>query len=138
MEPQRFPLTDKVIGCAIEVHKVLGPGLLESTYERCLAHELALNGLRSVWQAPLPVAYKGVNLDCGYRVDLLVDTDVIVEVKSVAALLPIHDAQVLTYLRLTGARHALLFNFNCLTLKAGLRSFVGRGKQVPADDGGGS
>jgi GxxExxY protein len=86
---------------------------------------------------PLPITYKGARLDCGYRLDLVVDDDVIVEVKSVEKLLPIHTAQVLTYLRLTDARQALLINFNGLTLKSGLRSYLGRGKSVPSETGGG-
>src|SRR6187401_277402 len=132
-ELQKDPIVGEIIAAAIEVHRQLGPGLLESTYQFCLAWELASRGIPFLVQAPMPLTYKNERLDCGYRVDLLVDTDVIVEIKSVEALKPIHDAQVMTYLRLSGARHALLINFNCTTLKAGLRSFVGYGKRVPPD-----
>jgi GxxExxY protein len=121
------PVVDVIIGAAIEVHKLLGPGLLESTYRACLQYELFHRELQSVREAPVPVVYKGNRIDCGYRIDLLVDGDVIVEVKSVESLLPIHTAQVMTYLRLTGARRALLMNFNGITLKEGLRSFLGHG-----------
>jgi len=131
---QRDPIASEIIGGAIEVHRELGPGLLESAYQACLAHELLERGLIVERQVPVPVFFKGIRLDCGYRLDLLVNSDVIVEVKSVERLLPIHDAQVLSYLRLTGARRALLFNFNELTLKQGLRSFLGYGKKVPATD----
>ena len=129
---QRDPIANEIIGGAIEVHRELGPGLLESAYQACLAHELLERGLIVERQVPVPVFFKGIRLDCGYRLDLLVNSDVIVEVKSVERLLPIHDAQVLTYLRLTGARRVLLLNFNELTLKQGLRSFLGPGKKVPA------
>ena len=119
-------VVDQIIGAAIKVHRTLGPGLLESVYETCLAYELRKRGLRTKRQVALPVVYEDVRLDAGYRVDLLVDDDIIVEVKSAKALEPIHSAQVITYLKLTNARHALLFNFNSATLKSGLRSFVGR------------
>jgi GxxExxY protein len=104
------------------------PGLLESAYEHCLEYEFNNRGIRFRRQVPVPVIYEGVRLNCGYRVDFMVDGDVILEVKSVDVLRPIHDAQVITYLRLTDARHALLLNFNCPTLREGLRSFVGREK----------
>jgi GxxExxY protein len=93
-------LTEAVIGAAIEVHKALGPGLLESAYEQCLCHELTLRGITFELQRDLPVSYKGIKLDCGYRIDLLVDGRLVVELKSIDALAPIHDAQLLTYLRL--------------------------------------
>jgi GxxExxY protein len=124
MEVQRSPLTEQVIGCAIEVHKALGPGLLESTYQRCLAHEFDLRGLRSVWQAPLPVAYKGVHLDCGYRVDCVVERELVLELKTVEHVLPIHHAQILTYLKLLKIRQGLLINFNSKRLVDGLKSFL--------------
>jgi GxxExxY protein len=92
-------LSNKVIGCAIEVHRNLGPGLLESTYEQCLAHELKIEGMPFKLQYPLPVEYKGIKLDCGYRIDLLVDNSLIVELKSVDNVLPIHQAQLLTYMK---------------------------------------
>ncbi len=113
-----------IIGCAIEVHKTLGPGLLESTYEQCLAHELKEAGLGFELQKPLPVDYKGVRLDCGYRIDVLVEGSVIVELKSVEALLPIHEAQLLTYLKLSGVRTGLLINFNSLRIKDGIKRLV--------------
>jgi GxxExxY protein len=128
---QRDPIAGEIIAAAVDVHRVLGPGLLESAYQTCLAYELVQRGLRVERQVPVPVTYKGVHLDCGYRLDLLVGADIIVEVKSVEKLAPIHTAQVLTYLRLTGARRALLLNFNGLRLKDGLRSYLGYGKQTP-------
>jgi GxxExxY protein len=119
------PVVDRIIGAAIKVHRALGPGLLESSYETCLEYELKRCGLGTRRQVAIPLVYEDIHLDCGYRVDLIVADEVIVEVKSVEALKPIHSAQVITYLRLTKARHALLFNFNEVTLKKGLRSFVG-------------
>jgi GxxExxY protein len=111
--------------------------LLESAYEACLAYELRAKGLRVEQQSPVRLVYDDVVLDCGYRLDLLVDGNVIVEVKSVETLQPIHTAQVLTYLRLSGARQALLLNFHCATLKEGLRSFLAKGSDLPheADHG---
>jgi GxxExxY protein len=114
----------RVIGCAIEVHRHLGPGLLESTYEQCMAHELTLAQIEFKLQPALPVEYKGIHLDCGYRIDLLIGDVLIVELKSVAALLPIHDAQVLTYLKLSRIRVGLLINFNVTRLKDGIKRFV--------------
>jgi GxxExxY protein len=110
-------ITETIIAAAIEVHRHLGPGLLESAYQRCLRHELALRKIEFASELPLPVTYKGMELDCSYRVDLLVMRSVIVEVKSVAALDPIHEAQLLTYLRLGGWRLGLLINFNVPLLK---------------------
>lgn len=117
-------LSNRIIGCAIEVHRELGPGLLESTYEQCLAHELRLNGIGFKLQHPLPVDFKGVRLDCGYRVDVLVEDDFILELKSVDALEGIHQAQLLTYMKLAGIKHGFLINFNVRLLKDGLKSFV--------------
>jgi GxxExxY protein len=117
-------LSNRVIGCALEVHRVLGPGLLESTYEHCFARELVLANIPFRLQANLPVDYKGVKLDCGYRVDILVDDQLIIEIKSVDQLLPIHEAQLLTYLRLSGKRTGLLINFNVQLLKNGLKRLV--------------
>jgi len=117
-------ITGEIIGAAIEVHRELGPGLLESSYEICLARELELRGISFDFELPLPLEYKGVRLDCGYRLDLLVAGAVIVEVKSVEKLAPIHDAQVLTYLKLTGVKVGLLINFNVVVLKAGLKRLV--------------
>jgi GxxExxY protein len=117
-------LSQQVIGCAIEVHRVLGPGLLESTYEQCLARELSLNNIEFVTQHPLPVEYKGVRIDCGYRVDVLVANEIILELKSVQELMPVHEAQLLTYMSLAGMKQGFLINFNVRRLKDGLKSFV--------------
>lgn len=117
-------LSNRVIGCAIEVHRNLGPGLLESTYEQCLAHELKLQGIPFLAQHPLPVEYKGLRLDCGYRVDVLIDHQILLELKSVESLLGIHEAQLLTYMKLAGIRQGFLINFNVKRLKDGLKSFV--------------
>ena len=125
MEPaQRDRLTEQVIGLAIEVHRHLGPGLLESAYETCVCFELDSVGLKSGRQVPLPVTYKGVKLDCGYRLDIVIEGQLIVELKTVDRLMPIHDAQLLTYLRLSGIRTGLLLNFNTALLKDGLRRLV--------------
>ena len=117
-------LSNKVIGCAIEVHRELGPGLLESTYEQCLAYELSQVKIPFKLQVELPVEYKEIRLDCGYRIDLLVDERVIVELKSVDQLLAIHSAQILTYMKLAGVRVGLLINFNVEVLRKGVRRFV--------------
>lgn len=117
-------LTGAIIGAAIEVHRQLGPGLLESAYEECLAVELKDGGFSVERQTVLPVTYKGRALDAGYRIDLLVNDEVIVELKAVQKLEPIHDAQLLTYLKLAGKRHGLLFNFNVAVLKDGIRRMV--------------
>jgi len=117
-------LSNRVIGSALEVHRELGPGLLESTYEQCLAHELKLNGIRFELQHPLPVKYKGVRLDCGYRVDVLVEDKLIIELKSVEQIKGIHEAQLLTYMRLAGVKIGLLINFNVTKLKNGIKRFV--------------
>ncbi len=117
-------LTEQVIGAAIEVHRVLGPGLLESAYEQCLAHELAQRGLRFRRQVDVPLLYKGTTLDVGFRADLVVQDAVIVEVKAVEALLPVHIAQLVTYLRLAGKHVGLLVNFNSKVLKDGLKRVV--------------
>jgi GxxExxY protein len=117
-------LTERVIGACIEIHKTLGPGLLESAYEVCLCHELRLAGLGFERQRPLPVAYKGVQLDCGYRLDVVVENKLVVELKSVDALAPIHDAQLLTYLKLSGLTVGLLINFNVPVLRRGIKRIV--------------
>lgn len=117
-------ITKNVIGAAIEVHKALGPGLLESAYEECLCRELELIGIPYVRQKALPVAYKGLMLDCGYRLDLLVAEAVVVEIKTVETLHPIHEAQILTYLRLGGWQVGLLINFNVPLLKQGIKRLV--------------
>ena len=108
----------------IEVHRELGPGLLESTYEQCLAHELSLNRIKFSIQHPLPVSYKGIRLDCGCRVDVLVEDEIILELKSVDELKGIHEAQLLTYMKLSGIKQGFLINFNVRRLKQGLKSFV--------------
>ena len=117
-------LSRSVIGCAIEVHRTLGPGLLESTYRQCFAYELSNAQIRFQMEVPLPVRYKDVLLDCAYRFDLLVGTDLIVEVKSVETLLPIHQAQILTYMRLAKIPIGLLINFNVTKLQGGIKRFV--------------
>jgi len=114
-------ITEKIIGAAIEVHKALGPGLLESAYEECLCRELTLRGMSFERQKALPNEYKGVKLDCGYRLDLLVAVVVVVEIKAVEVVQPIHEAQLLTYLRLGGWKLGLLINFNVPVLKDGIR-----------------
>ena len=113
--------SEPVIGACIEVHRLLGPGLLESAYERCLAHELSLRGLQFERQRPVPVVYKGARLDCGYRLDIVLGQLLIVEIKAVERLLPVHQAEVLTHLKLTKFPAALLVNFNAVTLESGLR-----------------
>ena len=118
-------ISEAIIGAAIEVHRALGPGLLESTYEACLAFELAQRGVSVKQQEPLPVVYKDVKLECGYRLDLLVQDAVIVEIKAVDRLAPIHDAQVLSYLKLAGLNLGLLINFNVKVLTNGVRRKVG-------------
>ena len=117
-------LSRSVIGCAIEVHRNLGPGLLESTYRQCLACELSHAGILFQMEVPLPVRYKDILLDCGYRIDLLVRGELIVEIKSVEALLPIHQAQIITYLRLANVPIGLLTNFNVTRLQTGIKRFV--------------
>ena len=117
-------LTRRIIGAAIEVHKTLGPGLLESAYQACLAFELRECGFSIEEQRPLPVTYKDVKLDCGYRLDLLVENAIIVEVKAVDQLAPIHEAQLLSYLRLSAKRVGLLINFHVRVLKNGLKRIV--------------
>ena len=118
------PLTDKVIGLAIEVHRQLGLGLLESAYEECLSYELAQAKFVFERQVALPVIYKSVRLDCGYRLDLIVEKRLILELKTVERLMPIHEAQVITYLKLTGISTGLLLNFNSVILKHGIRRLM--------------
>jgi len=117
-------LSGKVIGAAIEVHRALGPGLLESAYEECLCHELSLIEISFERQKEVPVTYKGVRLDCGYRIDILVAGRLILELKACERLEPIHEAQLLTYLKLTGLTHGLLINFNTPLLKDGIKRIV--------------
>ena len=117
-------LTEATIGAAMEVHRSLGPGLLESTYEMCLCRELSIREIPFERQVPIPVEYKGVKLDCGYRADIVIDGTILLEIKAIDSLLPIHDAQLLTYLRLGGWQIGLLINFNVELLKHGLRRRV--------------
>jgi GxxExxY protein len=118
------PLVQTVLGSAINVHRTLGPGLLESTYRTCLMHELSLAGLRVAKEVPLPVEYRGVRLECGYRLDLVVEDRLLVETKSVERVVPVHRAQVLTYMKLAGPKQGLLLNFNVYRLKDGIQSFL--------------
>ena len=120
-ETQRDPLTEKVIGAAIDVHRTLGPGLLESVYAECLCYELSECGLKFDRQVNLPISYKNVKLDCGYRMDLVVSESLIIEIKTVEKILPIHEAQLLTVLKLTGLHTGLTVNFNVPVLKDGIR-----------------
>jgi GxxExxY protein len=113
-------LTEQIIGAAIDVHRELGPGLLESAYEQCFCHELHLRGLSFHCKVDLPVTYKGLRFDCGYRIDVLVENSIVVELKSVEQISPIHQAQLLTYLRLSGKKVGLLINFNVSALKNGI------------------
>lgn len=117
-------LTDAIIGAAMEIHRALGPGLLESTYEMCLCRELSIRGIAFERQVPIPVEYKGVKLDCGYRADIVVDRKILIEIKAIDSLLPIHDAQLLSYLKIGGWKIGLLINFNVELLKQGLRRRV--------------
>ncbi len=117
-------LTQEIIGAAIEVHKHLGPGLLESAYEECLSYELTNRGLVIHRQKPVPIIFKEVKLDCGYRIDILVNNLVIIELKSVDALLPVHEAQILTYLKFAKKQVGLLINFNVKLLKEGIKRYV--------------
>jgi GxxExxY protein len=117
-------ISEAVIGAAIDVHKALGPGLLESAYEACLAYELRQRGLKVEQQKELPLKYRDVQLDCGYRLDLLVQECVIVEVKAIEALLPLHQAQLMSYLRLTNCHLGLIINFNVTQLTRGVKRVV--------------
>jgi GxxExxY protein len=117
-------LTERVIGFAIEVHRQLGPGLLESAYEECLCYELTQGGISFRRQVPLPVVYKSMRLDCGYRIDVVVEEQTVLELKTVERLMPIHEAQILTYLKLSGLHTGLLLNFNSAVLKDGMRRIM--------------
>jgi GxxExxY protein len=114
-------LTEKIIACAIEVHRHLGPGLLESVCEECFCKELQLQGVAFDRQVPLPIEYKGLQLDCGYRMDVVLDKKVVVEIKCVEKILPVHEAQLLTYLKLSGLKVGLIINFNSALLKDGIK-----------------
>jgi len=117
-------ITQRIIGCAIEVHKNLGPGLLESAYEECLAYDLDRAGFSIRRQQPVPVVYKDVKLECGYRIDILVENSVIVELKALDEINPVHEAQILTYMKFAGKKFGLLINFNVTILKNGIRRFI--------------
>ncbi len=117
-------LTEKIIGCAIEVHRSLGPGLLESAYEECLLFELQKSGLKAERQKPVPVIYKEIKLDCGYRIDILVENTVIIELKTVDAFNPVHEAQILTYMKFSNKSIGMLINFNVTLLKNGIKRYV--------------
>jgi len=117
-------LTGRIIGAAIEVHKILGPGLLESVYEECLCRELGIAQVLFERQKEIPIEYKGIKLTCGYRIDLLVEERIIVEIKSCDIILPVHEAQLLTYLKLMGLKVGLLINFNVPILRDGLKRFI--------------
>jgi len=118
------PFTHRIIGLAMEVHRELGPGLLESAYEACLSFELRNAGITHERQCPLPVVYKGLEIDCAYRIDLLLPDKLVIELKTVDVLAPIHEAQLLTYLKLTGIETGLLINFNVPVLKDGIKRMV--------------
>jgi GxxExxY protein len=124
MPRENDALTEKIIVLAIEVHRQLGPGLLESGYEECLCFELEQEGLAFQRQQPLPIVYKSVRLDCGYRLDVVVQNQVILELKTVERLMPIHEAQMLTYMKLSGIRTGLLLNFHSVVLRDGLRRLM--------------
>lgn len=124
MRHQINEITRSIIGAAIEVHRQLGPGLLESAYHECLARELVVRRIPFQRERPLPLEYKGIRLDCGYRIDLLVASSVVVEVKAIEAIAPVHEAQLLTYLRLGGWQVGLLINFNLAILRNGIRRRV--------------
>lgn len=117
-------ITETIIGCSINVHKALGPGLLESAYETCLVYELSQQGMKIIQQKPIPIIYREITLDCGYRLDILVEDKVIVEIKSVETLLPIHKAQLMSYLKLSGCPVGLLINFNVQLMKSGIVRLV--------------
>ena len=121
-ETQRLNLiTEQVIGCSIDVHRFLGPGLLESAYEECLCYELSQHGIEFLRQVPLPVVYKGIKLDCGYRMDLVIEGTVVLEIKAVESTIPVFEAQLLSYLKLSGKPIGLLINFHVPVLKNGIK-----------------
>ena len=117
-------LSNRIIGLAIEVHRQLGPGLLENTYQQCLAYELSQAGINFQMEVSLPIKYKEINISCGYRIDLLIEDKILLELNSVKALLSIHEAQILTYMKLSNISTGLLMNFNELLLKDGIKRFV--------------
>ena len=117
-------LSNKIIGLAIEVHRHLGPGLLESVYQQCLAYELSKNGIDFVMEQPIPIKYKEINIDCGFRADIIVEKGIILELKAVEKRLPIHEAQLMTYLKITGIRLGLIINFNVRLLRQGIKRII--------------
>lgn len=117
-------ITKVIIGCAIDVHKELGPGLLESAYEECLSYELQKVGLKVEKQKAIPVVYKEIKLDCGYRADLIVEDKIVIELKAVDEFNPVHEAQILTYLKFADKKLGLLINFNVLRLKDGIKRYI--------------
>jgi GxxExxY protein len=121
---QRSPVVEKILSCAIAVHRELGPGLLESSYERCFSYECTLRGIQFRSQVPLPIIYREIRIDCGYRLDFLIEDSVIVEIKSVERLLPLHQAQLIAYLKLAGCHRGLLINFNVPRLMDGVKSIL--------------
>lgn len=123
-DTSKDPLTDKIIGAAIEVHRNLGPGLLESVYEHCLCYELSQLGLAFVRQAPMPVKYKDILIDAGFKIDILVENQVILELKVCDTISPIHEAQLLSYMKLAKVQRGLLLNFNVLLMKDGIKRYV--------------
>lgn len=124
-------ITETIIGAAITVHRTFGPGLLESAYEACMVFDLMQEGLKVEQQKPLPVVYRGVKLECGYRLDLRVEDEVIVEIKSIEKLLPIHKAQLMSYLKLSGCKVGLLINFNVEVLRNGIQRVVNNLPEPP-------
>jgi GxxExxY protein len=125
MNRQRYEaIAKEVVDACIQVHRALGPGLLESTYQKCLLYELSSRGLKVTSEVSIPVVYKGVELDCGYRIDILVEDVIVLELKSVEKLLPVHSAQIITYLKLANKRLGFLLNFNVSLMKNGLNRFV--------------
>ncbi len=122
--PARDPLSNKVLGLAIEVHRFLGPGLLESAYEECLCYELKEHQIPFERQVPLGIDHKGARLECGYRMDIVIARSPVVEIKSIERLLPLHEAQLLTYMKLSRIRTGLLLNFNAILLKDGIKRMV--------------
>ena len=127
-------LSHSIIGAAIDIHRCLGPGLLEAVYEECLAKELTIREIPFERQKPIPLVYKDLKLECGYRLDFLVDRRIVLELKSIEALAPIHDSIMLTYLRLSGAHLGLLINFNVPILKQGIKRFVWEFNETPNDN----
>jgi GxxExxY protein len=117
-------ITRRIIGCAIEVHRHLGPGLLESAYEECLAYELLKNGIQIKRQQPTPVVYKDIKLECGYRIDILVENLVVIELKVVDVVNPVHEAQILTYMKFANKSIGLLINFNVTVLRYGIKRYI--------------